>query len=153
MKKINYLVLIFLASVLTSGCQSFNFDNSIDKIESSLPYLKKSSNFITKSIFSYAVSEKDRQNKAKIVYSLAEGIEEITQNGELSIESVAKVIEKYLPNKSHWDDLATNLILMYADIYGSTKDFEENKRNEILLKALNNIAAGCKSAAKVYITD
>lgn len=154
MKSLNAVFLAIVIAVYPLvGCASFKSADPYQRVELSLPYLRTSAMLIAGSVFNYAVSEEDREAKARIVYDIASTIEELTKEGDISVEKIGEIVSNYLPDKSHWDEFAANIILLYADVYGQTDLFQGDEKRQLLVKALNYIATGCKAAAKIYIPD
>mgnify|MGYP006935481202 CR=1 FL=1 len=152
MKNFSTILLAIVIALSGVSCQSINSSDPFVRIEKSTPYLRASAIIITNGVFSYAISDSDRAEKAKIVYDIATVIEQLTIDGDISIESVSEIISYYVPDRSHWHEFAANIILIYADVYAQVKDLEGDNadKRRILAKALNQIAGGCKAAASVY---
>lgn len=151
----NFSIIFLAIAIAFSGvsCQSTSND-PYKQIERYVPYLRGSAMVITSSVFNAAISDKDKADKAKIVYDIATVIEQLTIDGDISVESIAETISKYLPVNSHWDEFAANIILIYADVYAQSQELEDqDSKRKILVKALNQIAGGCKAAAKIYVKD
>lgn len=146
-------ILMLMVSVSFTGCQSMEGLTYEQRIERSIPYLRVSAMVITNGVFAYAVSENDKQEKAKVVYDIAELIESLTIQETIDINSVAEKISGFIPDKSHWNEMVANLILIYADLHANAQSLEEDDKSRILKKALNAIAAGCKVSAKPFIGE
>lgn len=144
-------ILIAITPVYLTGCQSLQNATPTERIERSIPYLRASAIVITNGVFNYAVDEEDREAKAQVVYDIALVIESMTVEGKLDINSVAELVSNYVPDKSHWHEFAVSLIMIYADVHAQAQDLEDANKVKVLVKALNAIAGGCKSAAKVYL--
>lgn len=145
MKNFELFLLVGILCVLLSGCSSF-----YTNLERSTPYLKSSSAIVTQVLLLEAVDEEDRKEKAQIVISIADLIIEIGESGDVSIENFGNKISYFVPNKSHWHEFATALILVYADFHAQAQELEGAEKQKVLLKALNKIAAGCKVAAEQF---
>lgn len=146
-------ILIATISVSVTGCQSMEGLTYSQKVERSIPYLRISAMVITNGVFSHAVSESDRSEKAQIVYNIAELIESLTGQETIDINSVAEKVSNFVPDKSHWNELVANLILIYADIHANAQSLGEEDKSRVLKKALNAIAAGCKASAKPFLQE
>lgn len=152
MKNFKVLFLALIVAISSVSCQSLNSNDPYVRIERSTPYLRASAIVVTNGVLGYAISDSDRAEKAKVVYDIATVIEQLTIDGDVSIESISEVLLSYVPEKSHWYEFATNLILIYADVHAQVRDLEgdPSDKRKILVKALNQIAGGCKVAANVY---
>jgi hypothetical protein len=131
-----------------TGCSlKGDFYSSLSK---STPYLSGSAAIITQVVLSEAVSVEDRKSKAKTVLQVAALIEEMTANGDVSLETFGLKLSYFIPDKSYWHEFSAGLILLYADIYAQSKELDPESRTKILIKALNKIAYGCKVAAENF---
>lgn len=151
MKNFSIFIMALIMAFSSVSCQSTSKDPFV-RIEKSTPYLRASAILITNSVFSYAVSDEDRSAKAKVVYDVATLIEELTVDGDVSINAIAELVSMYVPDKSHWHEFASNLILIYADVHAQVIELEGDNadKRRILAKALKQIAGGCKAAASLY---
>mgnify|MGYP007090110568 CR=1 FL=1 len=156
MKSFNVLVAVILMLVIPAsftGCQSMEGLTYEQRVERSIPYLRVSAMIITNGVFAHAVSENDRQEKAKVVYDIAELIESLTVQENIDINSVAEKVSNFVPDKSHWHEMVANLNLIYADLHANAQSLEEGDKSRVLKIALNAIAAGCKVSAKPFLGE
>lgn len=150
MKNFNQICCLFFSVIFLTGCSSLNGD-FYSNLKRSTPYLKSSSAIVTTLVLQEAISETDRKEKAQIILQLSSVIEEMTSNGEVDLDLFTQNISKVLPQKSHWDDFAVSLVLIYADFHSQAQSIsDENEKMILLIQALNKIAAGCKIAAQRY---
>lgn len=148
MKNFKLSVLCLLTISLFAGC-SLKGD-FYSQLQNTIPYLRSSTAIITQVVLSEAVSDEDRKEKAKKVMEVAEMIEAMTENGDVSLEVFASKLSYFVPDKSHWHEFASALILVYADFYARASELDETSKQKMLIQALNRIAAGCKVAASSY---
>lgn len=94
---------------------------------------------------SFAVSDKDRVDKANIVYSIAHAIRTLS-GGEVTPEALRGVIVLWAPDKAHWADLADSIKDSYAIVY--TRYLKGNVY--LTAKFLEALALGCEAAANTY---
>lgn len=142
--------LLVLISIFTLGCSSMgNFFTGVDNAS---PYFRSSAAIITGVVLQKAVSEEDRHEKAEIVFKVATAIEALTAEGVISVETLNVIVSSNIPDKPHWKEFGTAIVLLYADFYEQTAEARDNVKERILKDALNKIAAGCKIAAQSVLT-
>ena len=142
--KSKLIILSILASCFV-GCSSMsNFYNGLNN---SSPYFRSSSALITTLVLQKAVSDEDRQEKAKIVLNLATAIETLTKGDNLSVETVSTTLLQSIPDKPHWKEYTMALVLLYTDFYEQNDKVVIGDKQKALITALNRIASGCRIAA------
>jgi hypothetical protein len=114
-------------------------------------YFRSSAAILTNLALNEAVSEADREEKAKIILHVAVLIETLTESGQISVEELALNLNNLLPQKPHWDEFITSVVLIYADYSAEVSYLPENEKVEALKEGLNKIAEGCRLAAQRYV--
>jgi len=108
-------------------------------------YAKLSAKVACSLTLQLAVSDKDRVDKANIVYSIAHAIRSLS-GGDVTPEALAGVIVLWAPDKAHWADLAGAVKDNYATLYATYL----HGNPYLIAKFLEALALGCEQAASNY---
>lgn len=153
MKNFKAILLCLFIAFFSSSCSSLNQTAFYNNLSRSSIYLKSSSSYITSVVLAQEKSEETRAKIARVIYDISFIIENLTVEDDITPESFAAIISRYVPESSSLNDFAVNIILLYADFYSQTNQLEGNTRTRILLTALNKISAGCKIASSKYLIE
>ena len=153
MKNFRVILLCLFVAFFSSSCSSLNQTDFYNNISRSSVYLKSSSSYITSVVLAQEKSEETRAKIARVIYDISFTIENLTVEDDITPESFAEIISRYVPKGSSLNDFAANIILLYADFYNQTNQSEANTKAKILLTALNRISAGCKIASNKYLIE
>jgi hypothetical protein len=153
MKNFRVILLCLFVAFFSSSCSSLNQTDFYNNLSRSSVYLKSSSSYITSVVLAQEKSEETRAKIARVIYDISFTIENLTVEDDITPESFAAIISRYVPEGSSLNDFAVNIILLYADFYSQTNQLEANTKARILLTALNKISAGCKIASNKYLIE
>lgn len=152
MKNFNLYLLAIFSLLFLASCSSMN-QGLYSNLKNATPYLKNSSILITNVVLQETGSEKKREEIARIVFEFAYAIEKMTSEENLDIEMLSEKIYSLIPKDKYWDDFALGIFLIYSDFYAQAQKVQDkNEKREILVEALNKIAAGCRIASQRYIS-
>lgn len=151
MKNFKTIVLCFLIAIFTLSCSSTQQAAFYNSLSRSTVYLKSSSSYITQVFLSQEQSIEKRAKVAQVIYDVSYVIENLTVADDISVEAFSRIISKYIPSTSLWNEFATNMILLYGDFYAQSAQLEESSRRKVLITALNRISSGCKLASSKYL--
>jgi hypothetical protein len=136
----NFKCLLLAIPLFFMGCSTNN-----------TTYFRSSAAILTNIALNEAVSEEDRVEKAKIILHVAVLIETLTEADQVSVEELATSLNNLLPQKPHWDEFVSSIILIYADYLGEVDQMPESQRVKAMKEGLNKIAEGCRLAAQRYV--
>jgi hypothetical protein len=153
MKNFRVILLSLFIAFFSSSCSSLNQTDFYNNLSRSSVYLKSSSSYITSVVLTQEKSEETRAKIARVIYDISFTIENLTVEDDITPESFAAIISRYVPEGSSFNDFAVNIIILYADFYSQANQLEANTKARILLTALNRISAGCKIASNKYLIE
>ncbi len=150
MKNIFKIIGLVAVLNLTTGCASFL--NEISKpgqtVQAYLPYIKPSVAFITTAVLNYAVSEKDRVDKALTLYYIAGVVQTLSKGETLTPEQLEEALSTVTPKKQHWAQFVVGISSVYSSVY-----YRVSGDAKISLDTLAAIADGIRSGVLPFVSD
>lgn len=142
------LLLIPLVSLLFlfTGCNTTS-PNLDPALVGALPYIEGGANLAACMVLDYAVSDSDREVKAKCLYGIAAGVRTLMDGSLPSPESLKETLQSFaISDGLQWVNLSSSLTKIYE------KEIDKIKGDpKAVMAVLEAIAEGVESAAKTYI--
>jgi hypothetical protein len=126
---------------LVCGCATVR-----DGADAAKPYLSTGADLACSAVLQLAVSDGDRVEKAKYIYSVAACVRSLSGGNVPTPAELGSAIALWAPEKSHWADLASTLQSIYGDQFNR---IDGDPR--LALEVLEQIARGCELAASRII--
>jgi hypothetical protein len=107
-----------------------------------LPYVRPAAALASSAVLAAAVSDKDRVDKANIIFGVARGVRTLAGGQVPSAAEVREVINVWSPEKSHWARLADSLAGVYGALHGKLEG-----EPRLAVQVLEALARGVEDAA------
>ena len=117
-------------------------DSVRNAVHVSIPYIRPPVFLACSGVLNFALSDTDRIDKANLIYSVAMAVRSLCTGVVPEPAEVKNVIALWMPEKTHWANLATTISGFYSGL------FEQLKGDPLLaVQVLEQIARGCEDAA------
>lgn len=132
--KVTALGLFFFG---IQGCATSSFQAS-----DALPFVRPAVSLACTGVLNLALDGQDRIDKANMVYAVAKAVRTLSGGTVPTPSDLAKVIDLWMPDKSHWSKLSTTISGVYSGA------FSKLQGNPLLaVQILEQIAQGCEDSA------
>jgi len=147
--KITYKIVSLIAVLtLLVGCATFFSETSTtgQTLQMYLPYIEPTVSIATSTVFSYAVSEKDKEAKANVIYKVSGVVENLSKGKPLGPEQFEEILKTNTPGREHWTRFVAIISSVYSSVY-----YRVSGDAKISLETLSAIARGLRSGVYPYL--
>ena len=149
MKNIITSLVVAVSLIVMPGCAFLeNVSKPGQAVNNYLPYIEPSVAIAASAVFVLAVNQKDRADKAAVIYSIADVVQALASGDSPTPDQFEKVVGESLPDKEHWSAFAVSIASVYSSVY-----YRVSGDAKVTLDTLAAIARGLKKAVKPYVVD
>lgn len=147
MKNIILSLIVSVSLIILPGCAIFqNVSKPGQTVQNYLPYIEPATAIAASAVFVLAVNDKDRANKAAVIYTVADVVQALALGAVVTPEQFENVLGGSLPDKDHWASFAVSVSSVYSSVY-----YRVGGDAKVSLQALAAIAKGLKTAVAPYL--